>query len=192
MKKIAIIVLILTFLFSLAACGGNNRQMVEECKHEYESETISNATYTSDGEIKKGCIYCGDEQTEYIPKLENPIDFKVLGVSTYVEEKPPLVMPDGMEIPQLANHWMLFKIEVTNKSEQDISSISGNLLMSDDTNSIKLFGTFSETIKAGETVVLENYGMTVNYNDLTMADNMLYGSKFEELTFEFNLTEVKN
>ena len=68
MRKAVIFSVAALMIFTLVACGKE-----KECVHEYESEVVCEATYSSEGEIKKTCIYCGDEISEAIPKKDMPI-----------------------------------------------------------------------------------------------------------------------
>lgn len=83
-----IISLMFAMLFALTACGKE-----KSCEHHYESETIKQASYYSDGELKKICIFCNDKTSEIIPKLEMPIEVSVTAIETFEQERAPLVMP---------------------------------------------------------------------------------------------------
>lgn len=170
---------------SLAACGGK-----KECEHEYESEVISEASYQADGKIQKTCMFCDDEITEIIPQLENPIVLSVKDMETYEQEREPLVMPDGMEIFQPSIYWIIFEFDVENISDQDIAGFSGHLIIRDGDREIDSLLSIDESIDAGDSVHLEDYGFEVSDSDMSLADNMLMNRDLDDIEFEFILDEV--
>lgn len=186
MNRVLALVLCILVCFQLAACGGE-----KACEHEYESEVVNEASYYLDGEIKKRCIFCNDEITETIPKLDIPIELTVTNLKTVEQEREPLVMPDGMEIFQPSIYWIVFEMDVKNVSDDDLSGFSGQITITDNDRKLNVSGSFDEKIKAGESVHLTDYGFQVTHNDMTLADNMLMDKSIEEIEIEFTLNKVQ-
>ena len=184
-KNVILLVLCALTCFMFTACNEE-----KACEHEYESETISEASYYLDGEIKKTCIFCDNVITETIPKLEIPIEVSVTNIKTVEQKRDPLIMPDGMEIAQPSIYWIVFEIDVKNTSSENISNFSGQITITDNDRKLNVSGTFDEDINAGESVQLSDYGFQVSHNDMTMADNMLMGKSLEEIKIEFVLNDV--
>lgn len=186
MKRALSLFLVFLMLLTLTACGKE-----KPCKHHYESEIIKEASYYSDGELKKICIFCSDETIQTIPKLEIPIETSVTAIETFEQERDPLVMPDGTEIFQPSIYWILFEMDVENLSEKDITGFSGTITIIDHDRQLNVSGSFDEMIAAGKTVHLSDYGFQVSHNDLTLAENMLMGKTIEDIQIEFTLNDVK-
>ena len=185
-KRVLTLFLIFATLFALAACGKE-----KPCEHHYESETVIEASYYSDGEIKKVCVFCNNETSEIIPKLDLPIEVSVTALETFEQTREPLVFPDGMEIFQPSIYWILFEMDVENLSEKDITGFSGTITIIDNDRKLNVYGSFDEMIVAGETVHLSNYGFQVSHTDLTLADNMLMGKTIENVEINFTLNDIK-
>lgn len=186
MKRALPLFLAFLMLLTLAACGKE-----KPCEHHYKSETIKEASYYSDGELKKICIFCNDEKIEIIPKLEMPIEVSVTAIETFEQERDPLVMPDGMEIFQPSIYWILFEMDVENLSEKNITGFSGTITIIDNDRQLNVSGSFDEIIAAGETIHLSDYGFQISHNDLTLADNMLMGKTIEDIKIDFTLNDIK-
>ena len=188
MKKLTALALSFIMLFSLASCGEKEEKA---CKHSYETEVISEATYYADGETKKTCIFCNDQITETTPKLDIPVEVSVTDMKTMEQKQDPMIMPDGMEIFRPSIYWIILEIDVKNLSENDISSFAGTFTIDDHDRQLKVSGTFDEAVGVGQTIHLSEYGFQVSQTDMSMADNMLMGKSLDDIKIEFTLREVK-
>lgn len=186
MKKSISLFLVFLIVFSLSSCGEE-----KTCSHSYETEVVSEATYYTEGQTIKTCIFCKDVITETSPKLEIPIEVSVTAMETFEQKRDPLIMPDGMEIFQPSLYWIILEIDVKNLSEKDISGFSGTFTIDDNDRQLKVSGNFDEAVSAGATIHLSEYGFQVSQTDMTMADDMLMGKTIDDIKIEFALNEVK-
>ena len=186
MKRTLSFFLALVTLFTLVACGKE-----KSCEHYFESETIKEATYQENGEIKSTCILCDYETREIIPQLFEPVRLSILAIDTFEQKRDPLIMPDGFEIFQPSIYWIRFDLDVENMSDKDITEFSGTIAIVDGERHLNVSCKFNETITAGETIHLSNYGFQISTTDLTLADNMLMGKSIDDIQIDFTLGDVK-
>ena len=122
------------------------------------------------------------------------IEFTVTDSYKYVKEKEPIIMPDGVEIPQLPDEWFLYEADVKNVSNKDIKSFSGTLYIQCGEYELELKSDFDKAVASGETIHLEGYGYRYDHLMSSIYGNtdlVILNSDFSELSFKFELYEFE-
>ena len=162
----------------------------KECEHSYTEKIISEATYSAAGEKELVCSECGYTYTEEIPALPAVVELTVLSKSTYEEKKDPMVLPDGMTIPQMPRRRVLFDLEIKNVSDKDIRGVKGELKITCGETILHMICDFSDMpIEANGSVTENGFGFEI-YSMSNIGELVVYDAEFEDLEFEFEVSEI--
>ena len=167
MRRIATAVLCLVMLVALTACG--------ECQHTYTEEVVKPVSYMADGQTRKVCSQCGDEQLVTVPMLETPVEYHVSALSTYEG--------DG-------KHWVTFDIEMTNISDRTVTVVEGDMIISDGTTTVSIPVIFPHPMDPGTTMPMPDFSFSVGSSKRTTVEFLLKDPGFEGLTFTLQVTDV--
>lgn len=205
MKKIFMILLTLTLLFSLTSCNDTQKDketpkdseetsdtLADEssqdaddlnedeamCEHSYKEEVYREAGYGYTGMLAKYCTKCSDMQYEEIPALPSIIEVSVT-------EKYVIPSEDGSE-----NYSVIFDILIKNTSDMDIRSISGNLTVMKDVM-LELKCDFENIDLKANSEYSGSYGYSFQYGDKNSnVKQTVCDTPFEDLTFFFTPSDI--
>lgn len=172
-KKILLLLTSILLMLSLVACG---------CDHIYDEGVVTKEpTYESTGTITYTCTECGDSYTEELPVKEQEVTVSV------VDKKS---VPQDIFSGIISDH-VLFKFDVKNETEKDIKGVQGVLYITDlfDEQILSMNCNFTgQILKASAVTNFSNIGMDTN--PFIDKEVKLYDTKFEDLKFTYEITDV--
>ncbi len=181
-----IVVAVVFFLFIIALILNG----IKECDHNYTEEIVSEATYSETGLKELVCSECGETATETIPVLPAVVEVEVLDKYEYEEAAEPMILPDGTSIERLPVKSSLFDIKITNISSETVRGVKGTLKVKSGETVLNIMCDFSElNIPASYSYTEKGYGYEfTGYSN--QGELMVYITPYEDLEFEFEVTEI--
>jgi hypothetical protein len=205
MKKTVTIILVVILVVSVIAAGASilskrARSKVDNMLDGAKSSTTLKTSETTTTTTKKKCDH---ELTEYVYKEAKPgiggMNYATCKNCDYIEYIATPALPAAMEIKIIDKYthetddkrYILFDIEIKNISEQYITEIKGNFNILCKTWVNISFDIDNLNVAPGETFVLR--GQTVEFDPADSKNayfNQVYETPFEEMTFDFKLSDI--
>lgn len=172
-KRILLIPVAVIILFALIGIVVS----LISCEHVYTSEVLEEASYSMEGRTKYTCEKCNKSYIETTAKLLSPVTVTVTDKHARMDYTSVL-----------REKWVGFTFKLENTSGRAIQSISGTLVVKKNGDTLmNLSCSFSkQPIPAYSSIIMEDYGCTL-YN---WEDDTVYYTDYENLTFEFRLSNV--
>lgn len=150
--------------------------LLTRCKHEYNAgETVENASFPGSRDMRYTCLKCDKTYDEEIPLIE----FDVTG-----KETP--------EVKLSMYKYIVFPVNIKNVSTETITGFKGTLTVTYEKYHLNVVCDFSdELFSAGETKTFSDFGCEHNKMIYDSTFNEIEDADYEDLEFEFKLTEVE-